>query len=86
VLRDVNARFRKLQETRAALQVSQLGQETEREKLRVLSNRYTQKAALLSDVLQTEAALAHANQQYGEALANFWTARAELEKALGEER
>src|SRR5262245_31630986 len=39
VLVEVNARFRKLQEMRVALQVSRLNQETEREKLRVVSNR-----------------------------------------------
>ena len=86
VFLDVNTRFRKLQETREALHVNQLGQETEREKLRVLSNRYTAKASLLSDVLQSEADLAQANHEYREALASFWTAKAELEKALGEER
>jgi outer membrane protein TolC len=86
VLLDVNTRFRKLQETREALHVNQLGQETEREKLLVLSNRYTAKAALLSDVLQSEANLAQANHEYREALASFWTAKAEFEKALGEER
>jgi outer membrane protein TolC len=86
VLLDINTRFRKLQETREALHVNQLGQETEREKLRVLSNRYAAKAALLSDVLQSEANLAQANHEYREALASFWTAKAEFEKALGEER
>jgi outer membrane protein TolC len=86
VLLEVNAKFRKLEETRAALQVSQLEQATDREKLRVLSNRYTVNAALLSDVLQTQAELAQANHQYRDALASFWTAKAELEKALGEEQ
>jgi outer membrane protein TolC len=86
VLLEVNTKFRKLEETRAAFYVSQLSQETEREKLRVLSNRYTEKAALLSDVLQTQAELAQANHQYRDALATFWTAKAEFEKALGEEQ
>jgi outer membrane protein TolC len=86
VLMEVNAKFRKLEESRAALQVCQLEQDTEQEKLRVLSNRYTVKAALLSDVLQTQAELAQANHQYRDALASFWTAKAEFEKALGEEQ
>jgi outer membrane protein TolC len=85
VLLEVNAKFRKLEETRTALQVSQLEQTTGREKLRVLSNRYAVKAALLSDVLQMQAELAQANHQYRDALVSFWTAKAELEKALGEE-
>jgi outer membrane protein TolC len=85
VLIDVNTKFRKLQESRAMLRVSQLAQETAREKLRVATNKYTQQAVLLKDVLQTQAQLAEANQQYQQALLNFWTARAEFEKALGEE-
>ena len=86
VLLDVNTHFRKLQEAREALHVTRLGQETEVEKLRVLSNRYSHKAVLLSDVLQTEADLAQSNHEYREALASFWTAKAEFEKALGEEQ
>ena len=86
VLLEVNAKFRKLEESRAALHVCQLEQDTEQEKLRVLSNRYTVKAALLSDVLQTQAELAQANHQYRDALASFWTAKAEFEKALGEDQ
>jgi outer membrane protein TolC len=85
ILVEVNARFRKLEETRVALQVSRLSQETEREKLRVVSNRYGERAALFNDVLQTESDLAQANHQYREALVGFWTAKADFEKAIGEE-
>jgi outer membrane protein TolC len=85
VLVEVNARFRKLEETRVALQVSRLSQETEREKLRVVSNRYSERAALFNDVLQTESDLAQANHQYRDALVGFWTAKADFEKAIGEE-
>ena len=85
VLLDVDARFRKLQEARAFLRVTQLDQETGRENLRVLSNRYTVKAALLEDVLQAESTLAQSNHQYRQALVDFWTAKADFEKAIGEE-
>lgn len=85
VLLDVNSRFRKLQEMRASLRVSQLGQETEREKLRVVSSRYAERAALLHEVLQAQTALTEAHQQYSRSLAHFWTARADFEKALGED-
>ena len=61
-------------------------QEAEREKLRVLMNRYQQKAALLrNDVLQQQSALAQADSQYQQAIASFWTARADFDRALGEE-
>lgn len=86
VLLDVNSRFRKLQEARALLRVSQLGQETEREKLRVISNRYAEKAALLNEVLEAQTALTQAHHEFSKSLADFWTAKADFEKALGEDR
>jgi outer membrane protein TolC len=36
--------------------------------------------------LQSEATLAEANHQYQQALLGYWTAKAQLEKALGEEK
>jgi outer membrane protein TolC len=84
ILREVNDRFRKLQEARALLRVSQLHQEAAREKLRVATNKYAQEVALYKDVLQTQAALAEANDRYQQALLAFWTARADFEKAIGE--
>ena len=85
ILVEVGARFRKLAETRSLVEVDQLAQQTEEEKLRVVMNQYRQNAALLKDTLQQEAAVATANAQYREALLSFWTAKADLEKALGEE-
>jgi len=86
VLIDVGDKFRKLQQTRQALVVAQLSQETARESLRVNVNKYRHTAALLSDVLQSQATLAEANHQYQQALLGYWTARAEFEKAIGEEK
>lgn len=85
VLRDVNGRFRALAESRASLDTEALNQEAEREKLRVVTNRYAQKAALLSDVLQQQAALAQADADYRKALAAFWSAKASFDHALGRE-
>jgi len=70
VMVDVKAKFFKLAEARALLDASTLTQEAERERMRVVTNRYGQKAALLSDVLQQEAAA-------------FWSARASFDYALG---
>ena len=86
VLLDVNSKHRKLQQTRLLLRIAQLTQETARENLRVATNRYSLKAALLSDVLEVQTALAQANQQQQQALASFWTAKAEFEKAIGEDK
>jgi outer membrane protein TolC len=83
VLLDVNQKFRKLTETRALLDTQAAVQETEREKLRVMMNQYQQKAALLADLLQQQSLVAQADSQYQQALAGFWTAKADFDHALG---
>src|SRR4030095_1006158 len=82
VLIEVGDKFRKLQTTRQALVVAQLYQETSRENIRVSTNKYSVKAALLSDVLQTQATLSDADYQYQQALLAYWTASADYEKAV----
>ena len=68
VLIEVGDKFRKLQQTRQALVVAQLGQETAQENMRVSVNKYKLQAALLSDALQTQATLADADYEYQQAL------------------
>ena len=82
---DVGSRFRTLEETHQLIIVSRLGQETAREKLRVMSNKYKQDVSLFADLLQAQASLAEADNQYQQALLNYWTARADFEKSLGME-
>jgi len=86
VLIEVGDKFRKLQQTRQALVVAQLNQETARENIRVSTNKYKVKAVLLSDVLQTQATLADADYQYQQALLAYWTARADYERAIGADK
>jgi len=86
VLIEVGDKFRKLQQTRQALVVAQLNQETGRENIRVSTNKYRVKAVLFSDVLQTQATLADADYQYQQALLAYWTARADYEKAIGADK
>lgn len=83
VMLEVGAKFRELKQARQELRVAQLGQETARENVRVSANKYKAEAALLSDVLQTQAALAGADYQYQQALLGYWTALADYEKAIG---
>jgi outer membrane protein len=83
VLLDVNQKFRKLTEARAFLDTQAAVEETEREKLRVMMNQYQQKSALLADLLQQQALVAQADNQYQQALAGFWTAKAGFDRALG---
>lgn len=83
ILREVGDRFRKLQESRALLRVSDMAQAAAQEKLRVATTKYEQEATLYKDVLQSQTALAEARNRYQQALLAFWTARADFEKAIG---
>jgi outer membrane protein TolC len=86
VLIDVGDKFRKLQLSAQALRVTKLEESSARENLRVSTGRYKLQAVLLSDVLQSQALLAEATHQYQRASLGFWTAKAEFEKALGEDK
>jgi len=86
ILIEVGDKFRRLQQTQQALRVARLNQDAEREALRVTQGKYKFEAALLTEVLQSQAKLADANNQYQQALLSFWTAKAELEKTLGQEK
>ena len=86
VLIDVGDRLRKLQQSGQALRVAKLNEDSATENLRVSTGRYKLQAAMLSDVLQSQASLAEANHGYQQALLAFWTAKAEFEKALGEDK
>jgi outer membrane protein TolC len=85
VLLEVDSVFRKLREARAQLAVVESARDAEQEKLRNQTDAYAQQGILLSDLLQEQASLATVNDQYRQALLAFWTARADFEKALGEE-
>ncbi|HEV8146100.1 MAG TPA: TolC family protein [Bryobacteraceae bacterium] len=84
IMVDVGNRFRKFQEARQQLRVTSLARDVAQEKVRVGLDRYQQKAVLLKDVLQLQTSLAESRYKYQESLLAFWSARAELEKAMGE--
>lgn len=86
VVVDVNDKFRKVRQNRLLLESARLARETAAENLRVVSNRYKVEAALLKDTLQAQTDLENANNAWRDAVIAFWTARAEFEKALGEEK
>jgi outer membrane protein len=85
VLLDVDNTFRKLEESRSLISVAQAARDASNEKLREVSNQFKQSAVLLRDVLQQQAAVANANHDYEESLLALLNAKAEFEKALGEE-
>ena len=62
-----------------------LTQQEQREKLRETMNRYAEKAVLLSDALQQQSDAILADSEYQSALAAFWKAKADFDRALGRE-
>ena len=85
VVIDLDNNWRKLREARANLKVAQLAQQAESEKLATVLEQYKTGDVLLSTALQEKATMAQADAQYQQALAQFWTARANFEKSLGED-
>lgn len=85
VLLDVDNTFRKLSESRSLLAVAQAARDAANEKLREVNDQFAQNSVLLRDVLKQQAAVASANNDYEESLLAFWSAKAQFEKALGEE-
>ena len=79
-------KLRKLQQSGQAVRVAKLEESSAKENLRVSTGRYKFQAVLLSDVLQSQALLAEAAHDYQRALLAFWTAKAEFEKAVGEDK
>jgi outer membrane protein TolC len=86
VLVDVNDKYRQLQYRQAELRVARLSQESAVENLRVVKNRYAVQAALVKDVLQSQVSMEQSNADYQQALTAFWNARADFERALGEDQ
>ena len=82
---EVGAKYRKWHESSLLLNASRIAHEVAVEQLRVAGNKYKEHAALLKDLLQAQAQSSETNFQYQQALSSYWSAFAELRKALGEE-
>jgi outer membrane protein len=85
ILINLDTTYRSLHEARVAVTVAQTHQEATREKLREVTSKFEQKTALLRDVLQQQSSVESATAEYNEAMASFWTAKANFEKAIGAE-
>ena len=86
VLLEVNSRFRTLQESSQLIRIAKLAQTTARANVQIAANKYRLDAVLMKDVLTAQTSLANANYEYQKALLSFWTAKADFEKALGEDK
>jgi outer membrane protein TolC len=86
VLLEVNSKYRKLQESCQLVRVARLAQTAARAHVQMVAYKYRLEAVLLKDVLHAQASLADADSDYQNALLSFWTAKADFEKALGEDK
>jgi outer membrane protein TolC len=82
---EVGQRWRELQDAAALLEAMRLEQDATAASLETDRNRYRENAAILRDVLRTEARLSTARRDFTNALADYWSAVARLERAIGNE-
>jgi len=82
---EVGANYRKWYDASLLLKASRTAHEAAAEQLRVTGNKYKEQAALLKDLLQAQAQSSETNFQYQQALSSYWSAFAELRKAMGQE-
>jgi outer membrane protein TolC len=82
---EIGAKYRKWQEAALLLKATRTGHQAATEQFRTTSNRYTEQAALLRDVLQAQARSTETEFQYQHALSSYWSALADLRRAMGDE-
>jgi outer membrane protein TolC len=82
---EVGTKYRKWQEAALLLRATRTGHEAAVEQFRVTTNRFKEQAALMRDLLQAQARSSEADFQYQQALSTYWTALADLRRAMGDE-
>jgi outer membrane protein len=82
---EVAAKYRKWKEASLLLKAARTGHEASAEEFRVTSNRYNEQSALVKDLLQAQARSTETEFQYQQALSSYWSALADLRRAMGEE-
>jgi outer membrane protein len=82
---EVGSKYRKWQESVLLVKAARTRHEAAAEQFRTTSYQYREKAALIKDLLQTQAQSAETEYKYQEALSSYWSALADLRRAVGEE-
>jgi outer membrane protein TolC len=82
---EVGMKYRKWKEAALLLKAFRAAQEAAAEQFRITGDRYKEQSALLKDLLQAEAQTSETVFKYQQALSSYWTALADLRKAMGEE-
>jgi len=82
---EVGAKYHQWQDSAMLLTAVRTGHEAAAEQLRETSNKYKEQAALIKDLLQAEARSTETEFHYQQALSSYWSALADLRRAMGEE-
>jgi len=82
---DISAKVRAVDAARARLKALRLSADAAHEGARISLMQYSAHATLFADVLQTQSSAADADHQIQQALAAFWAAQADLERAMAED-
>ena len=82
---DVGSKYRGWSEAALLVQAARTGTEAAREQLRIVADKYKEQASLLQDLLQAQTRSTEAEFQYQHALATYWSALADLRRAMGDE-
>lgn len=85
VLLETRNACRQLENTRRELALSDATERAARQKLEEVQVQVKRQAVLSRDLFQAQSDLASADSQQQQSLAAFWKARADLQKAIGEE-
>ena len=82
---EVGMKYRKWQDAALLLKAARTGDEAAVEQFRVVGNKYKEQAALVRDLLESQARSAEAGFKYQQAVSTYWSALADLRRAIGEE-
>jgi outer membrane protein TolC len=82
---EVGSKYRKWKDATLLLKATRTGHEAAAEQFRVTSNKYGEQSALIRDVLQAQTKSTETEFQYQQALSSYWSALADLRRAMGEE-
>ena len=82
---EIGTAYRRWQEAAQLLKAAWAGHEATVEHVRITTNRYKEHAALIRDLLQAQARSTAAKSEYQDALASYWSALADLHRAMGDE-
>jgi outer membrane protein TolC len=82
---EVGSKYRKWKEAVFLLKATRTGHAAAAEQFRVTGYKYKEQAALIKDLLQAQAQSAETEFQYQQTLSSYWSALADLRRAMGEE-